>query len=519
MQKEITLELSPEEASDEIFYIPLIVRKLRIADNQIRYIKVLRKSIDARRFNIRVNMAFMVFIDEEPDSSFLWQPQYKDVHKDREVIVVGTGPAGLFASLRLIELGIKPIMIERGKPVEDRIRDIELLEKNHLLNPDSNYCFGEGGAGTFSDGKLYTRSKKRGDHNKVLEILHFHGADDAIMYDAHPHIGSDKLPGIIASIRNTILDAGGVILFNTRVSDLLISDSKITGIATSKNEKITGDAVILAAGHSARDIYYMLQNKNIEIETKPFAMGVRVEHPQQLIDDIQYHGKKSIYLPPATYNIVQQVEGRGVYSFCMCPGGQIVPASTSPEEIVVNGMSNEKRNSVYANSGLVAQVLPQDFKEFASHHGLAALKLQESFEKKAYETSKKNQTAPAQRISDFLQNRLSSSLPANSYLPGVTSSPMHEWMPQFIVTSLKTALKEIDKRMKGFISGDAVMVGVESRTSSPVRIPRNPETGEHIRIKGLFPCGEGAGYAGGIISSAVDGELLANKCCEYLKHK
>lgn len=518
MQKELVLELSPEDASHETYYKPFIIKKLRISEDRIRYIKIVRKSIDARRQRIRINMAFLVYIDELPLAGTKWQPNWQNVEKCREVIIIGSGPAGMFAALRLIELGIRPLIIERGKSVEERMVDIRILEKSHQLNPNSNYCFGEGGAGTFSDGKIYTRAKKRGDHNKILEILHFHGADETILYETHPHIGSDRLPLIVTGIRKTILDAGGKIFFNTRVSDIVLTNDRITGVLTDRNEKLNADAVILATGHSARDIYHLLYSRGIKLETKPFAMGVRVEHPQELINYVQYHGQKSVYLPAATYNVVQQISGRGVYSFCMCPGGQIVPASTAPEEIVVNGMSNSKRNSPFANSGLVVQVIPADHKEFESYEGLAALKLQENFEKDAYEASNQSQVAPAQRIIDFIQNKSSSTLPENSYVPGIVSSPMHQWMPGFIVHSLQVAFKEIDKRMHGFISKDAVMLGVESRTSSPVRIPRNPATGEHIHIRGLFPCGEGSGYAGGIISSAVDGEQAANHCMRYLEN-
>lgn len=519
MQKEIVLELTPEDASHETYYKPLIIKKLRISEERIRYIKTVRKSIDARRRRIRINMAFRVFIDEFPSDDMKWQPRWQNVEKSREVIIIGAGPAGMSASLRLIELGIRPIIIERGKPVEDRMADIQILEKNHQLDPDSNYCFGEGGAGTFSDGKIYTRAKKRGDHNKILEILHYHGADETILYETHPHIGSDRLPLIVKGIRKTILDAGGKILFNTRVSDIVLANDRITGVLTGRNEKLSADAVILATGHSARDIYHLLNRRGIKLESKPFAMGVRVEHPQELINYVQYHGQKSAFLPAATYNVAQQIEGRGVYSFCMCPGGRIVQASTSPQEIVINGMSNSQRNSPFANSGLVVQVLPADHKKFESYKGLAALKLQENFEKDAYAASNQPQVAPAQRIIDFIQNKSSSTLPETSYIPGIVSSPMHQWMPGYMVYSLQLALKEIDKVMHGFISKDAVMLGVESRTSSPVRIPRNPDTGEHIHIRGLFPCGEGSGYAGGIISSAVDGDQAADKCMQYLEKR
>jgi uncharacterized FAD-dependent dehydrogenase len=517
VQKEIVLELSPEDASHEAYYKPFIIKKLKIAAGRIQYIKIIRKSIDARSRKIRVNIAFQVFIDEKPSAEINWHPSFQNVDKSREVLVIGAGPAGMFAALRLLEVGIRPVILERGKPVEERIDDIRLLEYNHQLNPDSNYCFGEGGAGTFSDGKIYTRAKKRGDHHKILEILYYHGADETILYEAHPHIGSDRLPRIVAGIRKTILDAGGRIFFNTRVSDFVIKNERMTGVLTTGNEKLLADGIILATGHSARDIYHVLYKKGIKLEAKPFAMGVRVEHPQDLINEIQYHGAKSTYLPAASYNIVQQIAGRGVYSFCMCPGGQIVPAGTSPEEMVVNGMSNSMRNSPFANSGLVVQIFPEDHKEYDNYEGLAALKLQENFEKDAYAASNRPLLAPAQRIVDFILNKSTSALPENSFIPGVVASPMHQWMPDFIVKTLQAGFKEIDKRMHGFISKDAIMLGVESRTSSPVRIPRNADTGEHINIKGLFPCGEGSGYAGGIISSAVDGDQIANKCSMHLE--
>ena len=518
MQKVIVLELSPEDASYETLYKPVIIKRLGVTTERIRHIQIIRKSIDSRRRKVKVNIAFRVFVDEIPSTDTVWQPAFQNVEKSSEVLVIGSGPAGLFAALRLLELGIRPVIIERGKPVEDRINDIKLLELDNVLNPESNYCFGEGGAGTFSDGKIYTRAKKRGDHYKVLEILRFHGADESILYEAHPHIGSDRLPLIVANIRKTILDAGGIMHFNTKVSDFIMKRDRLTGIVTSEKEKLSAAATILATGHSARDIYYLLSDRGISLEAKPFAMGVRVEHPQQLIDNIQYHGQKSAYLPAATYNIVQQISGRGVYSFCMCPGGQIVPATTSSEEIVVNGMSNAMRDSPYANAGLVVQIFSSDYKEFESYKGLAALRLQENFERNACEASGHPQVAPAQRITDFIRNKSSSTLPENSYVPGVVSSPMHRWMPDFIVKSLQAGFREFDKRMRGFVSENAIMVGVESRTSSPVRIPRNPDTGEHMHIRGLFPCGEGSGYAGGIVSSAVDGEHAADKCQKYLEN-
>lgn len=516
VQKELLLEVTPREASGEDYLKKLAAKKLRITSQEIHRIIILRKSVDARRRAIKVNLLLRVWLNEEPTHPVHRVFRYTGVTKRTTVIIVGAGPAGLFAALRLIELGYSPLIIERGKKVEERKTDIDLLEGSHLLNPDSNYCFGEGGAGTFSDGKLYTRSKKRGDHFKILEILHFFGADPSILYESHPHIGSDKLPVIIASIRKAIQEAGGRFLFGTKVNDLVIENGKIKGVVTASSDVHNCKAVILATGHSARDIYHMLLNRNLCIEPKPFAMGVRVEHPQEMINLIQYHGQKDEYLPPATYTLAEQAEGRGVYSFCMCPGGQIVPSATTDGEIVVNGMSDSTRNSFFANSGLVVQLKPEDYSREEGPEGLAALIIQATFEHTAYNRVGKNQAAPAQRIVDFIGGKLSASLPDTSYRPGIISSPMHEWMPDFIVRSLQAGMKQIDRKMKGFISREGIMVGVESRTSSPVKIPRDMASGMHVQVDGLFPCGEGSGYAGGIVSSAVDGELTANKVALYL---
>jgi uncharacterized protein len=509
LKKEVTLILSPAEAYREEAYLPVVAGLIGVSTSDINLARIVRKSIDARGRNIKVNMSFEVYIGEEPPSpvenTFLYQP----VENKPEIVVIGAGPAGLFASLRLIELGFRPVLLERGKPAHERKKDIDLLESNHMLNTESNYCFGEGGAGTFSDGKLYTRSKKRGDINRILEILYLHGAPESILYESHPHIGSDKLPEVITNIRNTITRAGGIVRFNTHVTGLGISDGLITHLLTDTHEKITGQAYIFATGHSARDIYYLLNSKGIQLEAKPFAMGVRVEHPQELIDNIQYHCRKDKYLPAATYSLVEQVRDRGVYSFCMCPGGQIVPSSTAAFEIVVNGMSVSKRNSPFANSGIVVQVIPSDFRSYQNLQGLAGMRLQEHLEQKAYKQAHSGQKAPAQRLTDFVGNRPSQDLPVCSYLPGTSVSPMHEWLPDFLKRSLQDGFRLFDSKMKGFLSRDAIIVGVESRTSSPVRIPRDPETGSHIRIRNLFAAGEGTGYAGGIVSSAVDGESMA----------
>lgn len=516
MKKEVSLILSPAQASSSELYTPEVVKASGFPAEDITLIRVIRKSIDARGRNIRINISFEVFAGEEPTPPVENTFDYKNVEHKPEVVVVGAGPAGLLASLRLIEFGLRPVLLERGKPVGERKLDIDMLESNHVLNTDSNYCFGEGGAGTFSDGKLYTRSKKRGDIGRILEILYLHGADENILYEAHPHIGSDRLPGVVSAIRKKILECGGLIRFNMRVTDLTVTDDILSHVTTSTGEKITGKAFIFATGHSARDMYFLLNAKGIALESKPFAMGIRVEHPQEIIDNIQYHCRKDKYLPAATYNMVEQVNGRGVYSFCMCPGGQIVPSATAESEIVVNGMSLAERNSPFANSGIVVQVMPSDYRSHQNHGGLAGLRMQEIFEQKAFRMASTGQHAPAQRLTDFMNGRPSQNLPVCSYLPGIVISPMHEWLPEFIGDTLKEGFKKFDTKMRGFLSREAVIVGVESRTSSPVRIPRNPETNSHIQISNLFPAGEGAGYSGGIVSSAVDGENAAASCANYL---
>jgi uncharacterized FAD-dependent dehydrogenase len=516
LKKEVSLILSPEQAFQDASALPLVAAAAGIPQSDITHTRIIRKSIDARGRKIKINMAVEVFIGEEPSSPLENTLNYQPVADKPEVIVIGAGPAGLFASLRLIELGYKPVILERGKPTGERRRDIDLLECNHILDPESNYCFGEGGAGTFSDGKLYTRSKKRGDITRILEIFHYHGAHESILYEAHPHIGSDKLPEVVHRMRKTIEEAGGIVRFNTKVIDLGLTDGQITHLLTNSHEKIKGKAYILATGHSARDVYYLLQSKGILLEAKPFAMGVRIEHPQELIDHIQYHGRKDKFLPAASYTLVEQVNGRGVYSFCMCPGGQIVPSATAESQIVVNGMSESKRNSAFANSGIVVQVLPGDFSSYSNLEGLAGLRLQEHVEQKTYRMVQHGQRAPAQRITDFISNRDSQNLPVCSYLPGAVASPMHEWLPDFVKRNLQEGLKKFETKMKGFLTREAIIVGVESRTSSPVRIPRNFETGSHVKVVNLFAAGEGAGYSGGIVSSAVDGENMAAFCAQYL---
>ena len=456
-------------------------------------------------------MRFRVAYDEAFPELKLSDFSYQNVSGKPKVIVVGAGPAGLFAALRLIELGYCPIVLERGKRVEDRKKDLASIHKNKVIDPDSNYSFGEGGAGTFSDGKLYTRSKKRGNLKKILEVLHFHGAQEDILIDAHPHIGTDVLPKVIVKIRESILSAGGEVRFSTKVNQLLVKDDKISGVRIKSGEEFLAEAVILATGHSARDIYYLLDSQKIKIEAKTFAMGVRVEHPQKLIDQIQYHNPKGRgeYLPASSYSFVQQVDKRGVYSFCMCPGGVIVPAATGPNQQVVNGMSSSRRNTAFANSGMAVEIWEEDLKGFEKYGALAGLKFQEELEALAFEKGGSNLTAPAQRMLDFVKGIASSDLPASSYQPGLKSSALHEWLPKHISFRLQEGFKVFGNKSKGFLTNDAVILAVESRTSSPVRIPRDVKSFQHVQVAGLFPCGEGAGYAGGIVSAAMDGERCA----------
>lgn len=517
MISELDIVLSPKDASDEKYYKPILAKKLGVNAAQIKGIKILRKSIDARRRNILINLRFQVACDEDLPKSEDSQFEYFNVEGKKKVIVVGAGPAGLFAALRLIELGYQPVVLERGKSVEDRKKDLGELHRTRNVNPDSNYSFGEGGAGTFSDGKLYTRSKKRGDLKKILKVLHFHGAQDDILFDAHPHIGTDVLPKVIVRMRENIIKAGGQVCFSTKVVDYILEGDKICGVQTESGEKIVGEGVILATGHSARDVYRKLDELGIELEAKSFAVGVRIEHPQELIDQIQYHNPKGRgdYLPAASYSFVQQVEERGVYSFCMCPGGVIVPAATGDKQQVVNGMSASNRNTAFANSGMAVEVRTQDLKSYQQYGSLAGLYFQEELEEKAFVEGGENLTAPAQRMNDFVNGCKSASLPKTSYHPGVVSSPMHEWLPEHIRFRLQEGFKAFGRKSNGFLTNDALILGVESRTSSPVRIPRERESFQHIRIEGLFPCGEGAGYAGGIVSAAMDGERCAEAFHKY----
>lgn len=510
MPLQISLQMSPKQAADKEFYVALAARKAGVTALQVALARVVKRSIDARSRAVKVNLTVELYIDNEPQPAPI-HFDYPDVSKATEVVIVGAGPAGLFAALRLIELGLRPILIERGKEVSPRKLDIAQINRGGAVNPDSNYAFGEGGAGTYSDGKLFTRSKKRGDYNKALQTLVFHGASPEILYDSHPHIGTDKLPRVISNIRQTIISAGGQFVFNARVTDIDIKDGRARGVWCG-DTLVEGAAVVLATGHSAADIYEMLDRRGVRLEAKPFAMGVRIEHPQTLIDSIQYHlPERGEYLPAAAYSLVSQVAGRGVYSFCMCPGGFVVPAMTDASQSVVNGMSPSGRDSVWANSAIVTEVRLEDFAHLTAEHGqLAGLRFQQEFEHAARLHGGERQVAPAQRVADFVSGKPSSSLPRTSYVPGITPSKMGEWMPRFIGASLREGIASFGRRMRGFVTNEAAIIGVESRTSTPVRIPRDRDTLAHPDVANLFPAGEGAGYAGGIVSAGLDGERIAD---------
>ncbi|WP_165020826.1 NAD(P)/FAD-dependent oxidoreductase [Dysgonomonas sp. ZJ279] len=516
MQKDIDLRISPKEAADIEMVKQIFASQADMPLQNISSVRILRRSIDARQRNIFINLKVRGYIDEVENDAQFESTYYPNVSECPQAIVVGAGPAGLFAALRLIELGVRPIVVERGKNVRDRKRDTALMNREHVVNPESNYCFGEGGAGAYSDGKLYTRSKKRGNVEKILNVFCQHGAHPSILVDAHPHIGTDKLSGIIEKMRVQIISSGGEVHFQTRMSKLIFENNEIKGIETNTGKTFLGQ-VILATGHSARDVYYMLYDQKIKIEAKGLAVGFRIEHPAHLIDQIQYHcvEGRGEYLPAAEYSFVVQAGDRGVYSFCMCPGGTVVPSASGPKQVVVNGMSPSNRGSRWSNSGVVVEIHPEDFPEYAKYNELALLKFQEDLEELAWVHGGKTQVAPAQRMLDFVNNKISSSLPDSSYAPGIVSSPMHEWMPKFVSSRLQEAFKKVGNNSKGYLTNEALLLAVESRTSSPVRVVRDRETMQHVEIQGLYPCGEGAGYAGGIVSAAMDGE----RCAEALAAK
>lgn len=522
MIKDITLLLPPRQASDEAIIKKEVAHHLGIAPQRVAGYEVERRSIDARSKTPRIRLLLKAFIDEQPRIEKPFCPEFKKVGNAEEVIIVGAGPAGIFAALKLITLGFKPIILERGKDVRSRRRDLAAMNKEGIVNAESNYCFGEGGAGTYSDGKLYTRSTKRGDVKSILRLFVHFGADERILYEAHPHIGTNKLPQIITAMREQIIACGGEVLFDTKLTDIILDGDKIKAIKTAGGQTIKCCKLILATGHSARDIFELLETRKILIEAKPFALGVRIEHPQELIDSVQYHipSKSTAMqegLPPASYSLVAQEEGRGVFSFCMCPGGIIAPAATAPGEIVVNGWSPSKRNNPFANSGTVVAVAENDFARYGFKGNLAALRYQQMVEQKAFEAGGGHLVAPAQRMADFADRKTSSSLPQCSYLPGITTASMYDVLPKEVSNALRKAVVTFGKKMKGYYTNEAVLVATESRTSSPVRIPRDKDTLQHPQIRGLYPCAEGAGYAGGIVSAAIDGERCAEMLAATIK--
>lgn len=511
MYKEIQIRIKPEEAAEQELLREYAAREVGVSLERIRHIDLLKKAVDARQRQVILQLRLGVHIDCLEEREKVFKPAYRNVATAKPVIVVGAGPAGLFAALRLIERGYRPIVLERGKRVEERRRDLGQLYKSGLVNPDSNFGFGEGGAGTFSDGKLYTRSKKRGDVQRALEILVYHGADPVILIDSHPHIGTDKLPGVIVNIRKTIEAYGGEVRFQTRVTDFILQGKQIKGVMAGQ-EEIYAEQVILATGHSARDVYRMLQARSVYMEPKDFAVGLRLEHPQQIIDCMQYHRKegRGPWLPAAEYSFVTPVEGRGVYSFCMCPGGVVVPAATGPEQQVVNGMSSSARNTPWANSAIVTAIGREELEQMHYAGLFGGMEFQEALEKQAWQQGGGHLQAPAQVLTDFLRGKFSNRLPRVSYKPGVNSSPIHQWLPELISRRLREGLLSFGERAKAFLTSEAVLLGVETRTSAPLKIVRLPDRLRHVEIEGLYPCGEGAGYAGGIISAAMDGE----KCAE-----
>lgn len=558
MIQEYQIRILPEQAASEEGIKRYLAKEKGLDVRTLNQVRVLKRSIDARQRTIFVNLKVRAYINEFPQDNQYVHTEYPDVSSRPRVIVVGEGPGGLFASLRLIELGYRPIVLERGKDVRERKKDLSNITKTQKVDGESNYCFGEGGAGAYSDGKLYTRSKKRGSVDKILNVFCQHGANTNILADAHPHIGTDKLPRVIENMRNTIIKCGGEVHFQTKMIRLILeSEGKLTAPDAAAGDRVIGveavnlatgaeetyrGPVILATGHSARDVYRYLASAKIDIEAKGIAVGVRLEHPSQLIDQIQYHNKsgRGKYLPAAEYSFVTQVDGRGVYSFCMCPGGFVIPAATGPEQLVVNGMSPSNRGTAWSNSGMVVETHPEDVAQFVKEHqsvieqqemkaqenaslfthsSLQMMYFQEIVEKQCWQQGNMKQTAPAQRMADFVNNRLSYDLPKSSYAPGLISSPLHFWMPSFVSKRLQEGFKTFGKNAHGFLTNEATLIAMETRTSSPVRIVRDCETLQHVRIQGLFPCGEGAGYAGGIVSAGVDGERCAEMCAEYLKQQ
>jgi uncharacterized FAD-dependent dehydrogenase len=520
MPRELQIQVAPEVAAQQSLLTAHVAQLMQVSPADIKHIAIIKRSIDARQKSVKVNLKVAVYYKEKYVEKGIPLPEYKDVSNAPEVIIIGAGPAGLFAALQLIELGLKPIVLERGKDVQERRRDLKAINREHTVNEDSNYCYGEGGAGTYSDGKLYTRSKKRGDVDRILQLFVAFGASDDILVEAHPHIGTNKLPKIIAAMREKIIEYGGKVLFNTRVTDILVKNTEVQGVVTQNGDTINARKVILATGHSARDIFELLDKKKIYIEAKPFALGVRAEHPQSLIDSIQYscdfNTGRGEYLPPAPYAIVKQVNGRGMYSFCMCPGGVIAPCATSPGEVVTNGWSPSKRDQETANSGIVVELKLEDFAPFAKFGALAGMEFQKSIEQQAWREAGETQRVPAQRMVDFTQSKVSADIPKTSYVPGTTSVELGRVFPSFLTQTLREGFTEFGKSMLGYFTNEAILHAPESRTSSPVRIPRDPLTLEHVQIKGLYPCGEGAGYAGGIISAAIDGEKCALKCVDLV---
>ena len=513
MIQELQLRVLPEVAADSDQLRRYLANEKGLALSALKGVRVLKRSIDARQRTIYVNLKVRLYVNELPADDAFVRTNYNDVSEGQQVIVVGAGPGGLFAALRLIELGLRPIVLERGKDVHERKKDLALISRTQQVDEQSNYCFGEGGAGAYSDGKLYTRSKKRGNTDKILNVFCQHGASTAILADAHPHIGTDRLPQVIEAMRNTIISHGGEVHFQTQMTQLLLEGNRVVGCVAGEREYL--GPVILATGHSARDVYRYFAKQKIEIEPKGIAVGVRLEHPSQLIDQIQYHRKegRGLWLPAAEYSFVTQVDGRGVYSFCMCPGGFVIPAATGPEQVVVNGMSPANRGTQWSNAGMVVETRPEDIE---GDDVLKVMHFQELMERVCWQQANMKQTAPAQRMADFVNGRLSFDLPRSSYAPGLVSSPLHFWMPRAVATRLKEGFLTFGRQAHGFLTNEAVMIGVETRTSSPLRILRHAETLQHVRLEGLFPCGEGAGYAGGIVSAGVDGERCAESCARYL---